>query len=70
MTQPRKTKFVSVNLTVAARDDLQRETLQAAAAVGRRLSLSATLVAALATARDHPETFHAHLSTDPIGADE
>ena len=69
MTQPRKTKFVSVNLTVPARDELQQETLQASAAVGRRLSLSTTLLAALATARDHPETFRAHL-TDPNGADE
>lgn len=69
MSQPRKTKFVSVNLTVPARDELQQETLQASAAVGRRLSLSTVLLAALATARAYPDAFHAHL-TDPNGADE
>jgi hypothetical protein len=69
VTQPRKTKFVSVNLTTGARDELQRMTLQAQADVGKRLSMSAVLLAALATAAAHLETFHVHL-TDPNGADE
>lgn len=69
MTQPRKTKFVSVNLTEPARDELQRATVRASGAIERRLSMSAVLLAALATAATHEDTFHANL-TDPNGADE
>jgi hypothetical protein len=45
---------VSTNLTVPARDALQRLTLNASAAVGRRISMSAVLLAALTVAAEYP----------------
>lgn len=53
----RKTPYVSVNLTEPARDALQLATLRLAADVGRRLTLSTTLIAALRVATDNPDAF-------------
>lgn len=57
MAAARKTPYVSVNLTEPARDALQLATLRLAADVGRRLTLSATLIAALRVATDNPDAF-------------
>ncbi|WP_027935489.1 hypothetical protein [Amycolatopsis thermoflava] len=54
MPPKRKTPFVSVNLTVQARDALQRAALLTSAEVGRRLSMSAVLLAAIKVTEDHP----------------
>jgi len=49
-SQPtRKTKFVSINLTTEARDELRRVTLEITTPVGRRVSMSDVLLAALRT---------------------
>jgi hypothetical protein len=61
---------VSVNVTPAARDALQQVTLRASAAVGKRLSMSRVLVAAMAVIDAHENELHAAITTDPIGADE
>lgn len=53
MTQPRKTPYVSANLTVPARDALQSAAVTVSAAAGKRVSQSATLLAALAVASQH-----------------
>lgn len=66
---PRRTPYVSVNLTVPARNELQQATLRLSAAAGRRLSLSAVLLAALAVANVHGDEFKEAV-TDPNGADE
>jgi hypothetical protein len=57
VTQPRKTPYVSVNLTVPARDALQRATVNVSAAVGKRVSMSAALLAALAVAEGRMDEF-------------
>lgn len=51
----RRTAFVSVNLTSAARDDLRQATIDLTSAAGTRLSMSELLVVALRVARAHPE---------------
>lgn len=51
----RRTRFVAVNLTVPARSALQQTTLRTSADIGRRLSLSAVLLAALTLAERHPD---------------
>lgn len=69
MSQPqRKTPYVSVNLTVPARDALQQATLRLSADVGRRLPLSVVLFAAVTLANRHPEEFQALVIT-PDGAE-
>jgi hypothetical protein len=52
---PRKTIFVSVNLTEAARDELRQATLELTSPAGRRLSMSDTLIAALRVAANHQD---------------
>lgn len=69
MSQPRKTPYVSVNLTVSARDALQRATFTLSAELGRRVPLSIALLAALTVAERHPEEFRA-LVVDPSGAEQ
>jgi CheY-like chemotaxis protein len=65
--QPRrKTPYVSLNLTEVARDRLQAEQLQIQAVVGKRLSQSQVLLAALAVANAHPAEFATH-ALDPAG---
>jgi hypothetical protein len=51
----RKTPYVSANLTVEARDALQRLTLTVSAEAGRRIGMSAVLLAALAVATAHKD---------------
>lgn len=47
--------YVSVGLTVAARDALRASTLAATTPVGRKLAMSEVLLAALAVADAHPD---------------
>lgn len=63
----RRTPFVSTNLTVPARDRLQRLSLTLSAEAGRRLSMSAVLLAALAVAEAHPAELVAALTASPGG---
>ena len=59
----RKTQFVSVNLTTQARDKLQRSALDLSAKVGRRLSMSAIVLAAMEIAEQDPDRFMTALNT-------
>lgn len=58
----RKTPYVSTNLTVPARDALQRLTLNVSAKAGRRISMSATLLAVVAVADGHAAELDAALA--------
>lgn len=69
MSQPRKTPYVSVNLTVPARDALQRATFTLSAELGRRVPLSTVFLAALTVAERHPDEFRS-LVADPNGAEQ
>lgn len=62
MAVNRKTPYVSTNLTVPARDRLQRLTLTMAAEAGRRLSMSAVLLAALDVAEQDRDSLTAALT--------
>lgn len=53
MSAKRKTPFVSVNLTEAARDELRHVTLELTTPAGRRVSMSDVLTAALRVAMEH-----------------
>ncbi|MFF4506257.1 hypothetical protein [Streptomyces sp. NPDC001401] len=53
MPAKRKTPFVSVNLTEAARDELRRVTLELTTPAGRRVSMSDVLTATLHVAMEH-----------------
>lgn len=57
-----RTRFVSVNLTVPARDALQRAAVQYVVIAGRRLSMSDALLAALRVAERHTAELEAALS--------
>jgi len=61
MAAARRTPYVSTNLTVPARDCLQRATLNHSAREGRRLSMSAVLLSAMAVAEAHPDEWAAAL---------
>jgi hypothetical protein len=50
----RKTRFVSVNLTEAARDALQQATTDFTSPARRRITLSDLLIAAINVSRNHP----------------
>ena len=52
---PRKTIFVSVNLTAEARDELRQVTLDLTTPAGKRLSMSDALIAALRVAANHQD---------------
>lgn len=65
----RRTPYVSVNLTVPAREAVQRAALDYSARVGRRLAMSAVVVAALEVANRHPDELTAALSASK-GADQ
>ena len=58
----RQTPYVSVNLTVPARNALQTATLQLSARANRRLPMSAIVLAAIAVADTHPEEFESALN--------
>jgi hypothetical protein len=62
---PRKTVFVSVNLTEAARDELRQAVLDLTTPAGRRLSMSDVLTAALQVAADNPEQMLNKLGDKP-----
>jgi hypothetical protein len=55
MSAARKTPFVSVNLTEAARDELRRVTLELTTPAGRRVPMSDALIAALQVGMEHQE---------------
>jgi len=61
MPTVRRTPYASMNVTVSSRELLQRVTLNHSAREGRRLSMSAVLVAALKVAEAHPDEFAAAL---------
>lgn len=64
----RRTPYVSVNLTVPARDAIQRAALDYSALAGRRLSLSAVVLAVMQVAREHGDELAAALDlTEPEG---
>lgn len=65
----RKTPYVSMNLTVEARDRLQRLTLNLAAEAGRRLSMSAVLLAALDVAERDRAALRESLAADDEAPD-
>lgn len=67
---PRKTEFVSVNLTPKARDELRRAVLDLTTPVGRRLSMSDVLIQAVRVAMKHQPELIAALTTtqDEAGA--
>jgi len=56
--------YVSVGLTVAARDALRASTLAATTPAGRKLAMSEVLVAALVVAQHHPDALLAALRGD------
>lgn len=58
----RRTQYVSVNLTVPARNAIQRAGLDYSAKVGRRLPMSAIVLAALDVATRHSDELTAVLS--------
>lgn len=70
MPPKRRTPYVSVNLTVDARNALQRLTLLRSAELERRLSMSAVLVAALAVAERHIDEMTNELVGDQGEGDE
>jgi hypothetical protein len=55
MSATRKTPYVSVNLTEAARDALRRAALNLTTPAGRRVSMSDALLANLQVGVKHPE---------------
>lgn len=57
----RRTVFVSMNVTIPARDSLQRAALGLHGDAGRRLSMSDVLIAALAVAGRHRDEWVAEL---------
>lgn len=60
----RQTPYVSVNLTVPARDAVQRAALDFSARLGRRLPMSDIVVAALDIARQHEDALLDKLTTN------
>jgi hypothetical protein len=54
--------YASMTVTRDARDTLQRLALTHSARLGRRLSMSTVLLAALATAEAHPDDLIAQLA--------
>lgn len=62
MPPTRKTPYVSVNLAVPARDDLQRVTLSQSAQLNTRFTLSAVLTAAIKVAENHSDELRAELT--------
>jgi hypothetical protein len=61
--------YVSANLTPEAVAALRRATLTASLAVGRRVTQSAVIVAALAVAELHPDELAAVLAPQPAGGE-
>lgn len=61
MPTQRRTPYVSVHMTRAVHTALQRRTLELSAQVGRRISMSAVILAALAVADRHQDEFLAAL---------
>lgn len=69
--QPRKTPFVTVQLTVPTRDAARLAALNLSAEVARRLSMSDAIAASLAVADRHRAEVVAELArTDQEGADQ
>lgn len=66
--QPRKTPFVTVQLTVPTRDAVRLASLELAALVGRRLSMSDVIAASLTVANRHRDETVAALKNQ--GADQ
>jgi len=70
MAAPRRTKFVPVNLTLPARHALQQAALALSAAAGRRLSMSAVLLAMASVAQNYPDEVLAALPATPDVVEE
>lgn len=70
MPQRRKTPYVSVNLTVPARDAVQGEALDVSAQVRRRVPLSEVVLAAIAVARQHPDEFLKQFTSPTPSSDQ
>ena len=64
---PTLARYVSMNLTPEARDALTRLTLTAAGDLGRRITLSVALVAAVAVAERHRDELAAALAVPTEG---
>ncbi len=64
MQPQRKTAFISVNLTQAARDELRRATLDLTTPAERRLSMSDVLLAALRVSAAHADELLGQLKTE------
>ena len=71
MAQTRRTPFVSMNVTIPARDRLRRMTWRWQAEVDRQLSMSAVLLAMADVAEENPEAMRAALARqdEPEGTD-
>lgn len=67
---PRRTPYVSVNLTVPARNAIQRAGLDYSAKVGRRLPMSEIVLAALTVASRHDDELTAALTAPSEGDDQ
>lgn len=63
----RERPYVSVNLTVPARDAVQGAALDVSAQVRRRVPLSEVVLAAIAVAQAHPDEFQAALTPSDQG---
>jgi hypothetical protein len=68
MSAERKTRFVSVNLTEPAREELRNATLDLTTPAGRRLSMSDVLTSALHVAMNHREEILDDLRRDTPSA--
>jgi len=66
----RRTPYVAVNLTVPARDELQRTSLRVSGLVERRIPMSQVLMAALAIAARHNDEFLNELQKDEEETEE
>lgn len=64
MNAARRTLFVAVNLTSAARDELRRVTLEMTTPVGRRLSMSDALIGAIRVAMRHRNELIAEIMSE------
>jgi len=65
MSESRKTAFVSVHLTPAARDELRAAALALTSPVGRRVSMSDVVLAAVHIAREHEREWTRLLADKP-----
>jgi hypothetical protein len=62
VVSPRKTPVTAFSVPVAFRDVVNRLALDMSAELGRRISMAAVVIAAVAVAREHPQELRAALT--------